>query len=70
MSEEKERRARTVRELGGEIWSVLRDRISEEKANYETKIEIVDVVMSVLASHVGEVIDNDSEMPVSPIVPS
>jgi hypothetical protein len=55
---------RTVRELGGEIWSELLKAVPEEKLDWQTKNEIVDVVMRVLARHVGEVISNDDDLPV------
>jgi len=58
---------RTVRELGGEIWSELLKAIPEEKLDWRVKNEIVDVVMGVLARHVGDTIGNDDDLPVEPL---
>ena len=53
-----------IRELGGEIWAELTYRIGEERANWEVKDQIVDVVMGVLARHTGKTIKNDRDLPV------
>lgn len=58
---------RTVRELGGEIWAELRNRIAEEEADWRAKTEIVDVIMGVLARHSGKRIENDPGLPVTPL---
>jgi hypothetical protein len=56
----------TVRELGGEIWAEL-SSFSDSELPWQTKNRIVDVVMGVIARHVGSVVKNDSDLPVSPL---
>jgi hypothetical protein len=63
---------RTVRELGGEIWAYLNGRIQAGEEPFtrwdvETLHATVDLIMGVLARHVGEVIRNDEDLPVAPI---
>ena len=58
---------RTVRELGGEIWSELVNRISEEEIDWQAKNKVVDIVIGVLARHSGKVIENDKDLPVDPL---
>ena len=57
---------RTVRELGGEIWAELRC-FSEAELHWQIRNRVVDVVMGVLARHVGTEIRNDLDFPVSPL---
>ena len=58
---------RTVRELGGEFWSELNDRVEESDANFEVKNQIVDILMGVLARHEGAIIENDEGLRVIPL---
>lgn len=71
---------RTVRELGGELWAELsyqtqvetQDRISDgisslKDFNFHAVHAVVDLVMAVLARHVGETIVNDEDLPVKPL---
>lgn len=64
------RASRTVRELGGEFWAEVTREIPEEDASWETKGRLVDILMGVLARHSGEVIENDRDLPVEPLVGS
>jgi hypothetical protein len=57
-------KTRTVRELGGEIWSELR---GIEGVDWEDLNQAVDVIMGVLARHAGTTIMNDSDLPVAPL---
>lgn len=61
-------RSRTIRELGGEVWSELSQRIPEEDADWKTRGKLVDIVMGVLARHAGKLIENDKDMPVEPLL--
>lgn len=54
----------TIRELGGEIWSELRNQVSEDDVDWRTKNLVVDIVMGVLARHDGKRIVNDEDIPV------
>jgi hypothetical protein len=56
----------TVRELGGEIWSELRS-LPEAELQWQIRNRVVDVVMGVLARHLGAQIRNDPDLPVSPL---
>ena len=56
--------SKTIRELGGEIWSELNERVSEEDARFDVKNRIVDIVMGVLARHEGATIRGDEDLPV------
>jgi hypothetical protein len=58
---------RTVRELGGEIWHEIRKRIPEEDVNWEKKEKLTELIMAVLARHVGATIANDRDLPVEPL---
>lgn len=60
-------KVKTVRELGGEIYSELDQRIADEKVSWQTKTEIVDLIMGVLARHAGSRIENDEGLPVAPL---
>jgi hypothetical protein len=57
---------RTVREQGGEIWAELH-RLPESELHWKTRERVADIVMGVLARHVGEVIQNDGDLPVVPL---
>lgn len=58
---------RTIRELGGEVWSELSAAIPEEEADWKVKNKVVDIVMAVLARYEGSVIENDADLPVEPL---
>ncbi len=58
-------RVRTVREIGGEIWTELHS-IPEGDLRWDVRNAIVDVVMGVLARHAGNVLENDPDLPVQP----
>jgi hypothetical protein len=58
---------RTIRELGGEIWSELSAAITEEEANWKVKNRIVEITMAVLARYDGVVLENDADLPVQPL---
>lgn len=62
-------RTRTIRELGGEIWAEMNNRVSESEANFEVKNRIVDIAMGVLARYAGAVLENDEGLPVEPLPP-
>ncbi len=55
---------RTIRELGGEVWSELEYHIAEYECNWQVRGKIVDIVMAVLARHENEIIRNDVDLPV------
>lgn len=61
---------RTVRELGGEVWTELEYLIPEARLAWQVKGEVVDIVMGVLARHVGAEIENDPDLPVEPLAPT
>jgi len=60
-------KSRTIRELGGEIWSELSAAITEEEANWNVKNRIVEITMAVLARYDGVVLENDADLPVQPL---
>jgi hypothetical protein len=60
-------RVATIRQLGGEIWSEISQRIPEAHADWRAKGKFVDVVMGVLARHAGEFLENDADLPVDPL---
>ena len=60
----KGRTDRTVRELAGEVWSELNYRVTEEEVHWKTVEKVPDIVMGVLARHVGKIIGNDEDTPV------
>ena len=73
MTMEGNKKQRTVRELGGEIWAEIS---MEQDANPDSKIaeihfesveELTEIIMAVLARHAGEVIVNDKDRPVTPL---
>ncbi|UJR79998.1 hypothetical protein [Sandaracinus amylolyticus] len=61
-------RSRSVRELGGEIWSELR-RLPESDLRWDVNEAVVDIVIGVLARHVGSMLLNDADLPVEPLPP-
>jgi hypothetical protein len=61
---------RTVRELGGEIWSELEKADVAQQVDWQVRNAIVDLVMSVLARHSGKRLENDSDLPVTPLARS
>ena len=56
----------TIREIGGEIFAELCKLPPEIATKHMTGV-MVDVVMGVLARHVGQIIQNDEELPVDPL---
>lgn len=63
-----ERRVRTVREIGGEVWAELHS-IPEDDLRWNVRGAVVDIVMGVLARYAGTVIENDPDLPVAPRPP-
>lgn len=61
---------RTVRELGGEIWSELEKADVAQQVDWQVRNAIVDLVMGVLARHAGKRLENDSDLPVTPLARS
>jgi hypothetical protein len=57
----------SVRELGGEIWAELVYTFPESELPWQIGNRVVDVVMGVIARHVGAAIRNDPDLPVSPL---
>jgi hypothetical protein len=51
-----------VRELGGEIWSELRS-LPEAELHWQISNRVIDVLMGVLARHLGAQIRNDPDLP-------
>jgi len=58
---------RTVREIGGEIWGELYSTIGEDRLDLQTRNQVIDLIMGVLARHVGTTIENDPDLPVEPL---
>jgi hypothetical protein len=58
---------RTVRELGGEIWSELEKADVAQQVDWQVRNAIVDLVMGVLARHAGKRLENDADFPVTPL---
>jgi len=58
---------RTVRELGGEVWSELERCDVAHDVDWRVRNAIVDLVMGVLARHAGKQIENDADLPVTPL---
>jgi hypothetical protein len=56
----------TARELGGEIWSEL-SSLPQAELHWQIRNRVVDVVMGVLARHLGAQIRNDPDLPASPV---
>jgi hypothetical protein len=61
------KRSRTIRQLGGEIWIELQAVVPEPEADWRTWDTIIEVVMAVLARHAGTTIENDHDLPVTPL---
>lgn len=57
---------KTVRELSGEVWAELFP-MPESEIQWELKTAVADLLMDVLAQHVGATIVNDAEWPVAPL---
>ncbi len=65
---------RTIRELGGEIWSEVFARRTHghpklKNLPQEAEDEIMDLVIGVLARYKGAVIEDDEDLPVTPLPP-
>lgn len=65
---------KTVRELGGEIWAEITHRQNDQendsligKIDFRATQELNDLVMGILARHVGCEITNDEDLPVEPL---
>lgn len=58
---------RTVRELGGEIWAELQMSFEESQLDCQTRNNVVDLVMGVLARYDGAIIENDVGLAVLPL---
>lgn len=65
---------KTVRELGGEIWAEIMQIQNSTKSssplkniNMNATHELIDLVMGVLARHIGNTITNDLDLPVTPL---
>ena len=68
--------SKTVRELGGEIWAELSYEMENKRSQGDTTFAgydfkalnpTVDIIMSVLARYIGQVIVNDEDFPVEPL---
>src|SRR6266545_1441265 len=57
-------RARTIRELGGEILGELFS-MPPDQLRWDVRNVVVDVVMGVLARHAGTTLENDPDLPVA-----
>jgi hypothetical protein len=55
----------TVRELGGELWASLA-AAPIAGLDWESKNQIVELAMGILARHIGAAIVNDEDLPVTP----
>lgn len=65
---------RTIRELGGEIWSEVFTRRTHgdpklKNLPQEAEDEIMDLVIGVLARYKGVLIEDDEDLPVTPLPP-
>lgn len=66
---------KSIRELGGELWSEMESRRSQEnstpiafqKLSTKEISEITDFLMQILARYVGCIIENDDDLPVKPL---
>lgn len=62
---------RTIRELGGEIWSELEQRIGSlggtGKVDWKAIETVTEIVMGVLARYADHRIVNDRDFPVEPL---
>jgi hypothetical protein len=66
---------KNIRELGGEINGEITRRQRDpnhplSKVGWEEGGKIVDLIMAVLARHIGEQLADDPELPVVPLPPS
>lgn len=64
--------AKSVRELGGELWAEMEFRrqdrdLTLEKLSYKEISELTDFLMRVLVRHAGCIIENDKDLPVEPL---
>ena len=64
----------TIRELGGEIWSEVFTRRTHDcpklkNLSQEAEDAIMDLVIGVLARYKGAVIEDDEDLPVTPLPP-
>ena len=57
----------TIREIGGEIWAELVQRIDDQHLRWSVKSQVVEIIMGVLARHEGTVIINDAGLEVEPL---
>lgn len=61
----------SVRTLGGEVWAELTTRMVRKEGfhtlSVETMNEIIDLLVGVLARHMGKTIQDDLEFPVQPL---
>lgn len=65
---------KTVRELGGEIWAEITYRQNDKEndslvreIDFRATQELNDLVMGILARHIGCEISNDRDLPVKPL---
>jgi hypothetical protein len=65
---------KTVRELGGEIWAEITHRQNDQendsligKTDFRATQELIDLVMGILARHIGCEITDDENLPVEPL---
>lgn len=57
----------SVREIGGEVWAEALARLDQEGSAWVMSNQVVDLVMGVLARHVGKTLRNDEDRPVAPL---
>lgn len=55
-----------MRELAGEIWAEIENRFGPDQIHWQTRVDVVDLIVAVLARHSGKVIKNGS-LPVTPL---
>lgn len=60
------RKVRTIRELGGEFFAASMP-IGGASEHWELVNSFIDVMMGVLARHEGAIIENDRDLPVTPL---
>lgn len=65
---------RTIRELGGEVWAEISTRrhhghIKLKDLQQEALDEIMDLLVGVLARYKGVQIEDDEDLPVTPLPP-
>ena len=66
-SSETSKKTRSVRELGGEIWAEMKYRVDEDTVRFDVKHQLADLIMGVLARHIGSEIVDDDGLPVEPL---